>query len=206
MDRIYRQGLCNIAGSLATKPGEGLFWERNPDLGRQITVTWSWSDQEVDSLIYTDLLPILINHSPLNKRGWVLQERLLSPRTMHFSEYPIWECRELVSFESGHISSSSPKTHLTTRAKNSLRSWYGILATYSRTHLTRETDRLIALSGIARMLSSLTGFEYFAGLWKEDLAGGLLWHAAKWIGAGTMGTTRSDRYIGRNIPAYTCQL
>lgn len=33
--------------------------------------------------------------SPLNGRGWVLQGRLLAPRTLHFGrEQLFWECRE----------------------------------------------------------------------------------------------------------------
>ena len=34
---------------------------------------------------------------PLSRRGWVLQERLLSPRTLHYSEGQMyWECQNCV--------------------------------------------------------------------------------------------------------------
>jgi hypothetical protein len=32
-----------------------------------------------------------VEASPLNKRGWVLQERLLSPKVLHFSDQIFWE-------------------------------------------------------------------------------------------------------------------
>lgn len=39
--------------------------------------------------------------SPLSSRGWVLQERILSPRTLHYGrEQMIWECRTSISTES----------------------------------------------------------------------------------------------------------
>lgn len=40
--------------------------------------------------------------APLNKRGWVLQERILSPRILYFAEDQThWECQQLCESESG---------------------------------------------------------------------------------------------------------
>lgn len=33
------------------------------------------------------------------KRGWVMQERLLSPRTLYFTDQVMWECTELIANE-----------------------------------------------------------------------------------------------------------
>jgi hypothetical protein len=42
-----------------------------------------------------------VSDAPLNSRGWVLQERLLSPRTVHFcKEQTFWECSGLAACES----------------------------------------------------------------------------------------------------------
>ena len=42
-----------------------------------------------------------VSDAPLNSRGWVLQERLLSPRTVHFcKEQTFWECSGLEACES----------------------------------------------------------------------------------------------------------
>ena len=40
---------------------------------------------------------------PLNRRCWVLQERILSPRVLHFgSEQLFWECQQFVACETYH--------------------------------------------------------------------------------------------------------
>jgi hypothetical protein len=37
-----------------------------------------------------------IENSPLCKRAWVLQERFLAPRTLHFEATQLfWECRQI---------------------------------------------------------------------------------------------------------------
>jgi hypothetical protein len=42
-----------------------------------------------------------VERASTNRRGWVLQERVLSPRVLHFSrEQVFWECRQLRACES----------------------------------------------------------------------------------------------------------
>ncbi|KAJ4421747.1 hypothetical protein N0V82_003591 [Gnomoniopsis sp. IMI 355080] len=42
----------------------------------------------------------VVNNAPVNKRAWVLQERLLAPRVLHFSNGQIaWECSEFEESE-----------------------------------------------------------------------------------------------------------
>lgn len=42
----------------------------------------------------------LVNQAPVNKRGWVVQERLLAPRVLHFCRGRIaWECAEFEDIE-----------------------------------------------------------------------------------------------------------
>jgi hypothetical protein len=42
--------------------------------------------------------------------------------------------------------------------------WYNIAYDYSRCDLTKETDKLIALCGIVKALSSIIPGDYFAGI------------------------------------------
>lgn len=54
--------------------------------------------------------------------------------------------------------------------------WYGIVEEYSTRSLTKATDRLPALSGLAAEINKkLEDDQYIAGLWREDLERGLLW-------------------------------
>lgn len=53
--------------------------------------------------------------------------------------------------------------------------WKRVVEVYSKTNLTNLGDKLIALSGIAKMMSAQVGETYVAGLWREYLASQLLW-------------------------------
>lgn len=50
---------------------------------------------------------------------------------------------------------------------------------YSNLRITRDTDRLIALTGIAKVFQDRLKSHYLAGIWLSDLARGLLWELAK---------------------------
>jgi hypothetical protein len=56
-----------------------------------------------------------------------------------------------------------------------LQRWYNIVEAYAVRDLTFEKDRLPAIAGIAKVVGSLTGYSYKAGLWDEDLIRGLAW-------------------------------
>lgn len=53
--------------------------------------------------------------------------------------------------------------------------WMQVVSEYSLLDLTWESDRLVALGGVARKIQQATGFTYLAGLWLEDLPRSLLW-------------------------------
>jgi hypothetical protein len=44
--------------------------------------------------------------------------------------------------------------------------------------LTKEDDRLIALSGVAQQLQLHLDDEYLAGLWRKDLLNELVWYSS----------------------------
>jgi hypothetical protein len=54
--------------------------------------------------------------------------------------------------------------------------WEDIVENYTRCNLTVETDKLVALSGIALEIQKLVADEYVAGMWREHLIYQLLWH------------------------------
>jgi hypothetical protein len=55
--------------------------------------------------------------------------------------------------------------------------WYTVISEYIHVKLTKETDRLPALSGLASLVAkhAKKGNMYFAGLWEKDLYQGLFW-------------------------------
>lgn len=47
---------------------------------------------------------------------------------------------------------------------------------YSATFLTIPTDKLVAISGLAKSFACITGDTYLAGMWRKDLEVDLLWY------------------------------
>ena len=55
--------------------------------------------------------------------------------------------------------------------------WMKLVETYSRTSLTNTSDKLIALSGIAKSMSTLIQEDtYIASMWRNNLEKDLLWY------------------------------
>jgi serine/threonine protein kinase len=134
--------------------------------------------------------------SPLSKRGWALQERLLSPRVLHYSSTRLaWECRsDTLTFDAtskirncmGAVKRSISSfvsdynyfcrdTPQLQRAPKARKLWRDIVREYSKRQLSRSSDKLPALAGLAAIISAANGYQYLAGLWNDDLKHGLLW-------------------------------
>jgi len=57
------------------------------------------------------------------------------------------------------------------------RMWYDLVEDYSPRQLKKSDDRLIAVSGLAKIIGeTIRCEEYFAGLWKPDMIRGLMWY------------------------------
>lgn len=53
--------------------------------------------------------------------------------------------------------------------------WLDTLSSYLSSNLTKESDRLIAMSGIAKIFREVNSDQYLAGLWKDSIHYGFLW-------------------------------
>jgi hypothetical protein len=111
MGSVYKYGVCNIAATSGHDGRAGCFFDRNLLLIQPLVVQATWSgrtllgslkesDLSTNKLIageycvYRGKWKEEIENAPLNQRAWVVQERLLAPRILHFSSQQIyWECR-----------------------------------------------------------------------------------------------------------------
>ena len=133
--------------------------------------------------------------STLSSRGWVLQERVLSPRILSFHRSRlIWECNRHVrsddrhrpvQIEPGRAGAVEKLQIDTLDGGKLLEYWDHIVTVYSRCQLTRGEDRLPALSGIAEKFSVKMEDRYLAGLWERDLHYGLAWYNLNHSRSGT---------------------
>lgn len=56
--------------------------------------------------------------------------------------------------------------------------WSNLVTQYSERNITVDSDRLLAISGVAQHIQYLTDDEYLAGLWRSNLLFNLLWYSS----------------------------
>jgi hypothetical protein len=190
MGSIYRHTYLTIFALDAVDCHQGILSKRLHSSGK-INL------EEAESLTTEDKT-MIFRRSALCHRAWALQERLLSPRVLFYSSSEIfWECLKCTAREgSSRIKPYRPSEYSYTSyecpdVKNCLilpqghrpsmplsppSDWYIIVVEYTRCYLTKSTDKLPALAGLASIFRANTGYTYMAGLWEEDFRDGLLWH------------------------------
>lgn len=195
MASIYSNSLLNLASTSSENGDGGLFIARNPYLANGCLIRASWRGLPPGEFVIFDdtAWRRRIEEGVLNRRAWVLQERLLAQRTVHFAYDQIsWECaciRASESYPTGMpeervdikpdavtaFQNIKSQTQDSTQINNS---WLVIVSRYSECDLTKEDDKLIALAGVAEMTQKALGCSelyYLAGLWKTSLVKDLLW-------------------------------
>ncbi|KAI1453491.1 HET-domain-containing protein [Annulohypoxylon moriforme] len=128
---------------------------------------------------YGEVMPIF----PLLMRGWVFQERLLSPRFLQFGrDELLWDCRESMLCECGQRQQRPdlPSNQVSLVKYNDsdllAHKWRKIIELYCSLNLTFSTDNLPALSGLAKQMGEhRPESTYLAGLWSGSLEMDLLW-------------------------------
>jgi len=180
---------------------------------------------------------------PLASRGWALQERLLSTRIVHYTAGElVWECKTGAECQCGRVGRNLLSTSrrdwadarrrlLKLKLEASLKSnrravvdmWKLLVFQYTARSLTYQSDRLPALSGLAKRFGRYEMGRYYAGLWETKFAEQLLWGvvdhgpwsnrdkdyvAPTWSWASVkervyLGSTLSDRNkVGLQSPSY----
>ncbi|KAJ5702818.1 HET-domain-containing protein [Penicillium malachiteum] len=136
-----------------------------------------------------------IKNSIWSTRCWTYQESLFSPRKLFFGDMIHYRGKEYFESETGivlaygieGIPAQGPDGKFETRA------WYSTVQQYTSKGLTKSTDRLPAISAIARRVSSIIRTDYLAGLWLSDIQHGLFWTTGG-------GTTTLDEYLNPKKP------
>ncbi|KAK4228679.1 heterokaryon incompatibility protein 6 [Podospora fimiseda] len=134
-------------------------------------------------------------NDPVNERAWCLQEQALSPRLLSYGTWPTWRCNRLFTSDGGYSRDrdqdrtasnqifTNAMINLTGtpdifRTSQLLHTWRDFVENYSRRQMSVKADKLPAIAGIAREMSRVTGLEYAAGLWKENMLQDLMWRTA----------------------------
>lgn len=100
MQDVYRNALFSISALGANDDDGGCFFERDPSTVAPTVVRMKLERGGDEHTFRYDLEEgwgwrSSFHEEPLVQRSWVVQERLLAPRTLHFgSKQLFWECRE----------------------------------------------------------------------------------------------------------------
>jgi len=192
MNDIYLNSLITIAAHSYDRDGGSGFLEAalaasGDDytlLGHYSATGWSEANKALLYARRDHMFEVDIFNSPLSSRGWILQERILSPRIIHFFHSQLYYESQL--FQIVRAEDRTPAFHdpdklreLIFRPENQKGAtpmdWFRVVERYSACKLTQGSDKLLAIAGIAKNFYNQSGEKYLAGLFSDRAAKGLLW-------------------------------
>ncbi|KAF4874882.1 hypothetical protein CGCSCA1_v005843 [Colletotrichum siamense] len=206
MHNIYANSIICISALGAEDDDGGLFFSRDPlavmipvvniPIGESNEPVPHAGEMAMSYIRNTDS-----QSAVLSTRGWVLQERILAPRVLHFGKSQVlWECNTSVSSEaqpkfdkwkSVHVLLAHPDIRPNYKRRTVWKTtigyeppsfenpidcifieWYHILDYYNGCHLTKSDDKLVAISAIAKDMK-----EHLSHLGESSVYLGGLWRS-----------------------------
>ncbi|KAF4339785.1 tol [Fusarium beomiforme] len=203
MASVYSLAYVTISATAAQDSAAGLK-EKYPIIKHPCEITPSWTGFENQipqvpvRIIDRSAFCSEVLSRPLFRRGWVFQEWILSPRTIHVARDQLWwtsasdmasggfaanETCEGFDFDIDreYVHTMAPGILYSTenQSETSLQTiWHSLLQEYMSRSLTFESDRLVAFAGIAefyRYHAKIPPNSYLAGIWRYVLLQDLLW-------------------------------
>ena len=228
MASIYSQSYVNFAATDSADSNGGFYRQRGVVEPFQAKIDWKGIIADDYSCYLTDPWTRYMKSMPIMVRAWIFQERILS-RTLHFdADQLLWECNELTASEtfpegSPFVTNNFYPGILNGRLKHDFSKlskgqqggfdqvWEAIVNQYTGLSLTKETDKLMALSGVASFLRPDADARYLAGLWSSNLELSLLWNctghgrrpetyqAPSWSWASLIGSVSAGNPTGEDF-------
>jgi hypothetical protein len=179
MDEIYGNAAITLAAAAASSVWDGILVETkepasgsfsmpfNLDLVGSVLKTIPGSNPTIRFYPYE-----MDAKQALASRAWAFQEYAMSNRVLSYQkEQIVWECKTKKVYMNGPLN---------VRQLQIQKSWEECVQQYTACDLTFENDRLMALSGFARLKYKeykATGVQntYLAGLWQNELLDHLHW-------------------------------
>ncbi|KAI1180469.1 kinase-like domain-containing protein [Nemania sp. FL0916] len=184
MEDVYSNAYITIAASSATSSLEGFLLDR-PNRAYTTVVT---PDGPVYLAEAIDNFAEDVENSILNTRCWVLQERALSRRIIHFTSSQIyWECgdgiycetlAQLRNPQSQFLGDPDfPRLGLDYFKDERISFIQYLYTLYCELKLSQERDRPVAISGLLNRLSRTFNMRVDYGIFWKYFERLMLWHA-----------------------------
>jgi hypothetical protein len=179
MGAIYENAYLRIAASNANDATDGFLDRDFPKSATQaVPLPICVSVSPTDNI--TDTFNILLQSEwegrkdpydgPLASRAWVFQEARLARRSVSFMPGAlIWDCKE------DYLNDRDCHPYDFHGAQHNWYTWVDYVEEYTAAILTYESDRLIAIQGLANEMAKSLLDTYCLGLWLGDLPKMLLW-------------------------------
>lgn len=227
MPEYYSHAFFTICAASSPSCTSGFLYPRRsiPYLSGPFEIRYRCPDDRLGKIKLVQYTPFSIEEEVINTRGWTLQESLLSTRLLTFGSRNLrWSCRTAQYSDGGphdaHYDSGLRKqievlTYLgddsfQERYKLLVMGWRDVVENYSRRQIRVPSDKLAALSGIARMVHEVLGTkreglngylkcEYLAGIWDVDITRGLFWNTDTYYRYSAGSITESNHGQGSLI-------
>ncbi|CCT73239.1 related to tol protein [Fusarium fujikuroi IMI 58289] len=201
MAQIFRNAYVTIAATKSRNPNDGYF-SVSPSKFIATRIESQAQNGETRHAYVRQTIPHFFSSTaspnrdftkgnfPLLSRGWVFQERLLSPRVLHLGDLEMaWECNESCACEcigetrtyESELRWTHTKGGYTRRMaeakseKDVQPEWRSIVEHYTKTSLTYRRDVLAAISGVVRDMKRHRSDRYLAGVWEDSVLEDLAW-------------------------------
>jgi hypothetical protein len=245
MGWYYKNALVTISAAHGTNSEAGLFKPRDYLSTRPCELeictagTWQHSHaylRDTSFQISKSSLSSAYRPLPVHNRAWILQEQLLSTRTLTYSNSGIsWRCQMMRFDERAPLAMSieafindkpqglvtrggDPREVESTTAEiqrnwifprqmntseggsegkrevfhgrdccgheddHFIKDWACVVQDYTSRGMTRQSDKLVAIRGVADVFATLRSAKYTAGIWnssEKSLVQGLLWTSSR---------------------------
>ncbi|KAK5631516.1 hypothetical protein RRF57_007230 [Xylaria bambusicola] len=183
METVFSTAYCVIAATRAEGSSSGFLGARP---GRKVLKIEGPGRRPIYVCESIDNFQRDVIDGPLNKRGWVLQERALARRTIYFGEKQnYWECGEGVRCETLTRMRNNqaallgdpkfPKVATDSTKGGRIRLYELLYKQYSRLQFTKIYDRPLAIAGLEQRLIRAFDTQGGYGVFTRYFGRGLLW-------------------------------
>ncbi|KAH7227243.1 heterokaryon incompatibility protein-domain-containing protein [Fusarium solani] len=172
METVFRNAYCTIAATSAEDSTKGFLNRPVEQSDLQYVTVPNSSHGRVYVCASLDDFSGDVEKGILNTRAWVLQERALSHRTIHFTKrQTYWECGGGVRCET--------LTYMRRANFFSLEFPQSLFAKYSNLGLTKETDRPVAIHSLLMALAKAYNTQVIHGIFEVDWRTSLMWQRSQ---------------------------